>query len=223
MRNLKKIKRQITKGLTIVSPLLLAVAFGFFIGHSIYGKEVVTSNTNRRIDHALSTNRSTGLTSNQANPSQSLEETLKQLAKDLDGSEVKIEKQGASGSSELYKYEAFRVDGCSVQWHETHETFEGGRKISTVTQDTTVLLSTLDPSSVREDKIWNSKFLLSFTSSGLRQTIKGHQHIIEEGGRDEEGDSLQSGYGFYLGNEQRARRLAKSLTFAIRECKRRGA
>jgi|ERR1700686_2134016 len=144
-------------------------------------------------------------------------ENLKRLAKEINGNVFEVGKRDSTSKYEIYKYEAFGSDGCSIRWRETHEIYDAGRRIMLEVQDVMVPLPRINPDSVVTDKS-NSGHLVSFATQKLEPGITAHVHSVYGDGSENESTAIQTGYGFYFPDRLVAQSVAKALISAIRSC-----
>jgi len=154
----------------------------------------------------------------QQNNPLALDENLKRLETAINGNVFEVGKRNAASKYEIYKYEGFRSDSCSIRWRETHEIYDEGRRILLEVQDVTAPLPIISPDSVETNKISSSGYLVSFTTQKLRLGISARVHSIHEDGSENETGSIASGYGFYFSDGLVAKKVAKALGSAIRSC-----
>ena len=119
---------------------------------------------------------------------------------------------------ELYKYEAYRSEGCNIQWNETHKFIENGKQILLTNQTLNVGLETLDPASLSNSKYETGR-LVSFTTVRLEPRIKARVKTVYEDLTEDSSTGVSSGYGFYLGSNDDAKKLFAELKSRIKSCK----
>jgi hypothetical protein len=142
--------------------------------------------------------------------------SLKTLGTLIEGNIAEVGKRSAK--YDLYRYEAFRFDGCFMGWRETHESYEAEARLSKEIQELTIPLSTLSQASVRVDKIGESAYVVSFTTLKLKTALVSHVRSTYQDLSEDEYDSLQSGGGIYFQSNEVARRVAKALVLGISSC-----
>jgi hypothetical protein len=155
--------------------------------------------------------------------SQGSDENLKVLGAAIDGNVFESGKRDSKSKYERYEYRAFRLDGCSLRWHETHEVYESGRKTLLEVQDVTVPLSVIRLGSVESNKITNSGHLVSFQTLRLKPGITAIVETTYEDGSENKSDAIQTGAGLYFSDSLVAQKVVKALIATIRSCSPKGA
>lgn len=127
-------------------------------------------------------------------------------------------KKESSAKYELYKYEGYRSEGCSVQWNETHQVIENGKQTFLTIQTLTVLLGTIDSTSLSNSK-YEAGRVVSFTTVGMEPRIKASVKTVYEDLSEDSSTGFASGYGFYFSSDVDAAKLLVELKSRIRSCK----
>jgi hypothetical protein len=146
--------------------------------------------------------------------SDKFEKGLKWLGAVMEGNTARVAKP--AGGYDAYKYDAFRYEGCDAGWVETHESSDDGVSLRKEAQWVMVPLARLDQSSVREDKIGKSVFLVSFTT--LKQKPEIGMRLQEP--TDNLASAFASGAGLYFESEVVAKRVANTLVRSINYCQK---
>ena len=146
-----------------------------------------------------------------------VEESFKTLGTTINGNVFEMGKRNAAGKYEIYKYEGFHTDNCSIGWRETHEIYDAGQRSLREVQDVTAPLPIISSASVESTKI-SSGYLVSFTTQELKPGINARVRSTYADGSETEAGSIATGYGFYFSDVLVAKKVAKALFSAIRSC-----
>ena len=119
---------------------------------------------------------------------------------------------------ETYEYGDYSSHGCTISWNETHQIFEGGKRVSSSTQQVEILLTTLELESVRSDK-YETGYMVSFTTIDLRPLIQAKVKTIYSDLSEDKSSAFSSGYAFYFSRADAAQGVARELKVRIRRCK----